>query len=257
MDLQDATVLITGATGGFGLEFMRQCLAAGSNLIVTDLSGPRLEANVAAIRQKEKRGSIIQQIAADLSSAEGCVKLVNAVTHTPDILINNAGVAMYGRFSDTPRRSWETLMQVNLMAPMRLTYGFLPAMIKRGSGHIVNLSSMAGWVGTRGLAPYSASKYGLRGFGEALADELAYHNIHVTNVYPFYSKTPILDSPQYGSLHRPELPDDMVSDPVEVVREVLEAVQQNEVHVFPDKVARRLHLFKRFIPKIIPKLFGD
>ena len=110
-------------------------------------------------------------VAADLATEEGCGVIAGtcaAKDIAPDLLINNAGIGMGGRIDHVPRERWETMMQLNLLAPMRLTNLFLPSMIERGSGHIVNISSLAGWVGSEGLSGYCASKFGLRGFGESL-----------------------------------------------------------------------------------------
>jgi short-subunit dehydrogenase len=253
-DLKNAVVLITGAHGGFGQQFIRQCLQAGCHLILTDLDQAALEETASRICHEVGSGSIRQCIAADLATPDGVEAFVSAVQQTPDILINNAGIGMSGRFDEIPLEQWERLMQVNLLAPMRLTARFMPEMIRRRSGHIVNISSMAGWIGTEGLAPYSASKYGLRGFGEALREELSPYGVQVTNVYPFFSRTPILDSPRYGSMKERTLPDSMTSDPADVIRATLDGVRHNKADVFPDPTARRLHWIKRLAPGFIPFL---
>jgi short-subunit dehydrogenase len=137
---------------------------------------------------------------------------------------------------------------------MRLISLFAPQMIERRSGHIVNISSLAGWIGSPGLGAYSAAKFGLRGFGESLGDELRPFNIQVTTVYPFFSKTPILDSPQYGTLKGAELPDRLLSKPEDVIRNVVRGIERNQRHVFPDPTARTLHWIKRLFPSLLPLL---
>ena len=145
-------------------------------------------------------------------------------------------------------------MQLNLLAPMRLCARFVPAMVGRGSGHIVNISSLAGWVGSRGLSSYCASKFGLRGFGESLALDLEDTGVHVTNVYPCFSRTPILDSPQYGFAERRVVPDYLVSDPADVVAQIVRGVRRNRLHVFPDRHSRIVHYMVRFVPWLLPVL---
>ena len=145
-------------------------------------------------------------------------------------------------------------MQLNLLAPMRLTRLLLPGMIERGSGHIVNISSLAGWVGSQGLSSYCASKFGLRGFGEALAADVEPDGIRVTNVYPCFSRTPILDSAQYGYDARRRVPEHLISEPADVVRRIIDGIRRDELHVFPDKHARRIHYLKRFVPWLLPLL---
>lgn len=251
-DLQDRTVLITGAGGGFGQHMTRQFRDAGSRLVLTDLNDRLLRAAVA-----DAGDSLLASVTADLATAEGCGVIAgtcSASNLVPDVLVNNAGIGVAGRLDHVPRDHWETLMQLNLLAPMRLTNLFLPAMIERGSGHIVNISSLAGWVGSQGLTSYCASKFGLRGFGEALSADVGEHGIRVTNVYPCFSRTPILDSAQYGFEERRSVPERLISDPADVVAEIVKGVQTNRLHVFPDKHARRIHYLKRFVPWVIPLL---
>ena len=147
-------------------------------------------------------------------------------------------------------------MQINLLAPMRLTSYLLEPMIEAGGGHIVNISSLAGWVGAPNLSAYSASKFGLRGFGDALAADEARNRIRVSNVYPSFTRTPILDSEQFGMGKKREIPERMISDPGSVVARILEGIEANKVQVFPDKTALRVHFLQRFVPWSIP-LFGS
>jgi short-subunit dehydrogenase len=135
---------------------------------------------------------------------------------------------------------------------MRICYLFLPQMIERGSGHIVNISSLAGWIGTSGISSYCAAKFGLRGFSDALASDYGDIGINISTVYPFFSRTPILDSEQFGFEARREVPDDMVTDPADVVAEIVEGVRKNRRDIFPDKMSRRIHYLKRFLPWSIP-----
>lgn len=251
-DLNDKTVLITGAGGGFGLHMTRQFRDAGSRLILTDRSDEALSSAVA-----EAGKSLVLAATADLSTAPGCAALVAACRNAgivPDVLVNNAGVGVAGRLDNIPPDMWESLMQLNLMAPMRLCNAFLPDMVARDSGHIVNISSLAGWVGSHGLSAYCASKYGLRGFGEALAADLEETNVAVTNIYPCFSRTPILDSPQYGYDERRSVPEHIISEPADVVAEMLRGIRRNRLHVFPDKQARRVHWLTRLVPWVIPML---
>jgi short-subunit dehydrogenase len=251
-ELTGKNVLITGAGGGFGQQMTRQFRAAGCKLILTDLTERALRGSI-----EEAGGDLLAAVAADLATEEGCGVIAGICTAkdiVPDVLVNNAGIAIGGRLHEVPRERWETLMQLNLLAPMRLANLFLPGMIERGSGHVVNISSLAGWVGSPGLTSYCASKFGLRGFGESLAADLVDTDVNVTNVYPFFSRTPILDSPQYGSEEKRKVPERLISEPAEVIANVIKGVRKNELHVFPDKHARRIHYLKRFVPWVIPLL---
>lgn len=254
-DLNGALVLVTGASGGFGRQMTRQFLDAGSDLIVSDVSDGALSALRAEFSGAAKR--IRGAIAADLSSRTGCQHLydeVEAIGLRPDVLVNNAGVAVAGRTHRIPDERWEALMQINLLAPMRLCSLFMPMMVARRSGHIVNIASLAGWIGSPGIAAYCASKFGLHGYSESIAGDLEEFNIKVSAVYPYFSRTPILDSDQFGYEERRVVPEEELTDPADVVRQVINGIRHDRLHIFPDKMARRIHYLKRFCPWLIPML---
>lgn len=254
-NLDQAIVLITGAGGGFGRQMTSQLSEAGSRLILSDIDEHRL----CDLRAETSAGSnaVIASIPADLSDETGCRLLYEEVLKTgtmPDLIVNNAGVAVAGRFDHVPRDRWEQLVQIDLLAPMRLCQFFLPHLIERGSGHIVNISSIAGWLGTKGMTSYCAAKFGLRGFSEALAGDLEEFDIHVSTVYPFFSRTPILDSEQFGYEKRREVPDEMVTDPADIVAAIIKGIRTNKAHIFPDRTAKQIHYVTRFFPWIVPIL---
>lgn len=249
-ELKGATVLITGAGGGFGQEMVRQFAAAGSRLALTDVTCPEGVASE----------QIVGYVAADFGTMAGPER-VHAWCEEEgievDVLVNNAGISHFGLFEEYPSEKWQYLIQVNLLAPMRLTQLFLPAMRERGSGHIVTISSLAGWVGSRGIVPYTVSKFGLRGLGEGLLTELKGSGVKVTTVYPFFSRTPIIDSEAVGSLAKPKLRDEILTDPADVIRAVVAGIRENKQHVFPDAMARRVARLKRYAPWLLPLLVRD
>ncbi len=253
--LNQAAVVITGATGGFGQELTRQLLQAGSRLILTDLDRATLDNLASKVSSEITTGEIIACIESDLSNREGCETLyhqVKALDIPIDILINNAGIGVFGRMDEVPTDKWEVLMQVNLLAPMRLSSLFVADMIDRRQGHIVNISSLAGWIAIAGMAHYSSSKFGLRGFSEGLFNEVKPYNIKVTAVYPFFSRTPILQSKRYGTLAQDSqgFPEHLATDPARVMAKTIKAIARNQLHVFPDKMANSIHLLKQYFPKL-------
>lgn len=258
--LDRKTVLVTGAAGGFGRELMRQLLHEGSMLILSDRTLAdlhRAAADVAAELGGPVQGRILGFIAADLSTAEGASALATqaeAIAPQIDVLINNAGLSFLGAFADLPPDRWELIMQVNLLAPMRLTRALLPRMIERGSGHIVNLSSCAGLIGTPNLVAYSTSKFGLRGFGEGLGNELERHGIGVTNVYPYFARTPILESEHFGNAPTPELPGGRIDEPSMVISELIAGVKADRRHVYPGPTAKLIYQLQKPGPWALPAL---
>ena len=137
---------------------------------------------------------------------------------------------------------------------MRLCELFLPKMIERRSGHIVNISSIAGWVGAKRLTSYCAAKFGLRGFSESLSKDVEEYGINVSTIYPWFSRTPILDSAHFGPEEKVDVPDDVVTDPADVVAEMLQGIRKNKLHIFPDKMARRIQFLKRHVPGLFDRI---
>ncbi len=183
-ELNGAVVLLTGAAGGFGQELTVQLMAAGSRLILSD----RGEQAAALTAAYEKTPAVVGVFGADLGRTDECDGLYEAVRDlgtTPDILINNAGVAFYGRPDNVPGSRVDQLMRINLVSPMRLSQLFLPNMIEHGRGHIVNISSVAAVLGAGGeRVHYAASKGAIDAFTLGLGRELGQQGIRVNAVRP-------------------------------------------------------------------------
>lgn len=259
--LQGKVVAITGAAGGFGQAMVRQFVRAGSQLVLADVQADVLHDTTARVLKEAglegQAGRILGYVGSDLSTDAGCdaaYAQMAALAPQIDILVNNAGIGMSGMFTETPRDRWETLMQINLLAPMRLTACALPAMLARRSGHIVNVASVAGIIGTANLVAYSTAKFGVRGFSEALAQEVKPFGIAVTALFPFFSRTPILQSPHYGAQPQTPLPDWMITDPDAVIAALLRGIRRKKREVYPDRFARTLHFLKNHAPRLIPRL---
>lgn len=256
--LRDKVILLTGAGGGLGIEMVSQFLQEGSLLVLSDHPSVALTERIKSIKQQASTaGRILGIISMDLSDSEGCLRLWEAcqsIHPSLDILVNNAGIALLGPHHLIPSEKWEKLMQINLLSPMRLTQLVVPHMIQRRSGHIVNISSVAGQVGPPNLASYAASKFGLRGFGEALSEELLPHDVFVTQIYPFFTRTPILDSQRFGGIDV-QVPDNgPIYEPAFVIRELIQGIKRNQLHVFPGAIPKAIVTTHRFFPSLVPYL---
>ncbi|WP_243401697.1 SDR family NAD(P)-dependent oxidoreductase [Leptospira ellisii] len=168
-NLKGKTILITGASGGFGRELTKQLLEKGSDLILTDLKTPdtnvdfylrrKWNGNVENGSVSKTQGKILGSFSGDLQTGDGCKQVYqNTLKLSPrgvDVLINNAGLAFKGGLLEVPDKNWNLILDVNLYAPIHLSRLFVPAMLERKQGQIVNLSSVAGQVAPGELIYYS------------------------------------------------------------------------------------------------------
>ncbi|TGJ98797.1 SDR family oxidoreductase [Leptospira langatensis] len=249
--LSGKNILITGASGGFGKELTKQLLKKGANLILTDMKAPETKPEFYLGESKPVTGKILGSFAADLSNEAGCNKAFQEATKinpNVDILVNNAGLAFMGRLLDVPSEKWKLILDVNLYAPIYLSRLFLPGMLERKHGQIVNLSSCAGITAPGELVYYSVSKFGIRALGEALDSGYRKHGVYTTNVYPFFADTNILKSEQFGTDKQKVVPSAILDTPQMVVRAIVRGMEKRKMHVFPGFTAKMLRFLTRLSP---------
>lgn len=179
------TVLVTGASSGIGLELAKCFAAGGSRLILTARNIEALETLAAELRQTHKIEVIV--LPADLSQPETPERIFKELQGRGilvDVLVNNAGFGLWGRFAELSLQRQLEILQVNVTALVQLTGLFLPGMIQRNRGGILNVASVAGLLPGPGMAVYYASKAAAVSFTEALARELAGTNVTLTVLCP-------------------------------------------------------------------------
>ncbi|PJZ67514.1 SDR family NAD(P)-dependent oxidoreductase [Leptospira wolffii] len=252
--LRGKNILITGASGGFGKELTKQLLEKGANLILTDLKAPDTKPEYYTGSSKPLEGKILGSFGADLSNEAGCGKAYKeAIKIHPqvDILVNNAGLAFMGKLLDIPAPKWKLILDVNLYAPIYLSQLFLPGMLQRKYGQIVNLSSVAGITAPGELVYYSVSKFGIRALGEALDSGYRSQGVYTTNVYPFFADTAILKSEQFGTDKQKVVPPAIVDSPKMVVRAIVRGMEKRKMHVFPGFTSKLLRFLTRLSPGLL------
>jgi len=180
--------LITGASSGIGLELAKLCAAGGYGLILVARSADRLAELAGSLAKAH--GIEARVLAVDLSGRDAPDSVFQqARRETVEILINNAGFGLRGRFAETGWSAEERLIQVNITALVRLTKLFLPEMLGRGSGRILNVASTAAFVPGPLMAMYYASKAFVLSFSEAVANEVAGTGVTVTVLCPGPTRT--------------------------------------------------------------------
>jgi short-subunit dehydrogenase len=195
------TAVVTGAASGIGAALAVQLAARGSNLVLVDRDKERLDGVAADVRRAHPQLAVdtyVVDLSDDAATAEAAEALAAAHPGTT-LLVNNAGVALGGRFDQVTLEEFDWVMAVNFRSVVRLTHAFLPALKAHPGAHLVNVSSVFGIFAPAGQAAYSASKFAVRGFSEAVRHELAENGVGVTVVHPGGIKTRIAESARTGS----------------------------------------------------------
>jgi hypothetical protein len=184
------TVLITGASSGIGLELARRFAADHSDLVLVARNTSALETLAAALRREH--GIEVCVLTADLARPESPQRIFDELQGrgvTVDVLVNNAGFGLHGGFADLPLDRQLEIIQVNVAALVALTRLFLPDMVRRRRGGILNVGSVAGFIPGPNMAVYYASKAFVQSFSEALFEELRGAGVSVTNLCPGPTET--------------------------------------------------------------------
>jgi short-subunit dehydrogenase len=185
MEFTGKSALITGASSGIGVQFAEGFAARGSNLILVARRKDLLAA--LATRLGDQYGVNVEIITQDLSVPGSGVELekkVSALKHTVDVLINNAGFGTNNHFVDEDRDRLQSEIQLNIGTLVDLTAAFLPAMVARDSGVVVNIASTASFQPVPGMAVYAATKAFVRSFTEAVWGELGDSQVRVLALSP-------------------------------------------------------------------------
>lgn len=189
------TCVITGAASGIGAALTLDLAARKAVLVLVDKDADGLE-RVAA-RARERGAAAVSTFVIDLADGADRLDLAAEVAARhggADLLVNNAGVALSGTFEQVSMADFDWLMEINLHAVIRMTKAFLPQLLSRPGSHVVNISSLFGLIAPATQVAYVTSKFGVRGFTEALRHELADRGVGVTVVHPGGIKTNIAAS---------------------------------------------------------------
>ncbi|MGO4770060.1 3-ketoacyl-ACP reductase [Flavobacterium sp. W22_SRS_FK3] len=183
-DLKNKNALITGAGKGIGKAIAIALAKEGVNVILISRTQLDVEQLSVKIENFGVKSLALTADVSDINSINAAVETALSKFKTIDILINNAGIASFGKFLELEPAEWEKIIQVNLMGTYYTTRAVLPNMIERQTGDIINISSTAGLNGNAMTSAYSASKFAVLGLTDSLMQEMRKHNIRVTALTP-------------------------------------------------------------------------
>ncbi len=241
--------LVTGAASGIGRAIALALAREGADLYLLDVNRPGLADVVAEARTygTEVIGEHCDLARSDEISA--AVKtLLERCAHL-DILVNNAGVSYHGKTEGMPAARWDTLLAINLLAPIQLIRELLPTLLARGEAHIVNVCSILGLVAMPKFTAYQVSKFGLVGLSESLRAEYICRGLGVTALCPGFVETNIfrkLDDAHSKPMRMP--PRWFLASPEQVAAKAIKAIYRNKGVVTVSFLARFAWFMKRMVP---------
>jgi 3-oxoacyl-[acyl-carrier protein] reductase len=253
--LRGRTAFVTGAASGIGRAIAIALAREGVNVVLTDHDATGLESTR---NETAKLGVGASTAVCDLTQPEEITKLLDRLFSTSPlhILVNCAGIALYGQQRSVSDSDWRNLMAVNLLAPMQITTHLMNVLARGDEAHIVNMSSIFGLVPVRGLAAYQASKYGLVGFTLAMRNDYHRGNFGVSVICPGMVKTPMVDPDGPSKIYSkmPRIPAWLFTTPERVAQAAVDAIKRDRGLVIVTFAAHLMWYLNRFFPGIVDLL---
>ncbi|MCE2679074.1 MAG: SDR family NAD(P)-dependent oxidoreductase [Burkholderiales bacterium] len=247
---KDKVVVVTGAGSGMGRSYAMEFARCGAHLALMDYDATGLAQTVELVKAATN-AEVLQAVfsVADRAAMFAFADSVMQRFGTVDVVINNAGVAGAGLPGwDTSIESYERVMGINFYGVLYGTKAFLPELMRKNSGHIVNVSSIFGLVGAPSHTDYSASKFAVRGFSEALMTELCQTNVGVHLVHPGGIATNIATNTQEGADFSKFNERYLTTSPDDIARVVRQALENGVVKVVYGNNSYKTWLGSNFVP---------
>ncbi|MEU7817783.1 SDR family NAD(P)-dependent oxidoreductase [Pseudonocardia sp. NPDC049154] len=252
------TAVLTGAASGIGEQLAYGLADRGSDLVLVDRDAAGLEAVAGKIRGAHPDLTVETHVVdlADRAATTSLAERIAADHPRLGLLVNNAGVALGGRFRQLTLDEFEWVMDINFRAPVILTHHLLPALTATPGGHLVNVSSLYGLIGPAEQSAYSSSKFAIRGFSEVLRHELVETGTGVTQVHPGGIRTNVASSARIGSgvdpaeiaRHQAAFAKLLSYPPEKAAGEILDGVEKRRTRVLIASSAKVPDLLARLLP---------
>ncbi|MBI2672202.1 SDR family oxidoreductase [Candidatus Woesearchaeota archaeon] len=257
MDFSEKVVVITGGNSGIGKSTAIEFAKKKASVVIIGKDRDKLLKTLEELkRYNEKCGSVVCDIR-DRINIKSCINMILGKYGSVDILINNAGIAMYEEFDKEIPENITNMVNTNFLGTIYFCKYVIPIMKEQKSGHIINVSSIAGKIGFPNVAVYAATKGAIYSFTEVLYYELKNHGIKVSVICPGATKTNLFDHESWKKFPH-EKRHKHAQEPIEVAREIIKCAENYKFEVIVPHhyiwKIKALHLFRDAIMKKIEKL---
>lgn len=260
MKISNKNFVVTGAGGGIGLEICKQLVEKGAKVALIDISEDRLNEaetilgknNVSKHCVDITNQSLVEDISEQIIQTHGNI----------DGIVNNAGIIQpFVNINELDYKQIDRVMNINFYGTVYITKAFLPHLLSRPIAHVVNISSMGGFIPFPGQTIYSASKAAVKTFTEGLYSELKNTNVGVTVVFPGAVNTNIASNSGVGNVTNAENSNVKMSSPKDAAKSIISAIERNKFRVLIGKDSKMLNFLYRVSPKmainmIVKKMSG-
>jgi len=253
MNFKEKMVLITGASSGIGYASAVQFAKKGANLILISRNKEKLNQVSADLKKYNVSTFAYECDVSDKLQVNKISKIILDRFGSIDILVNNAGFAVYGSVSNLTIEEIESQMETNYFGMIYFVKNFLPSMLAKKSGHIVNVASVAASFGLPGIASYCASKFAMLGFSEGLKHELKGTGVDITVVSPIMVRTNFFNHPSFKNM--PKYSPTSLS-PETVAKAILRASNSPRLEIIVPGFVRGAVWIKNTIPYLINPVLG-
>ncbi|MFN6498158.1 MAG: SDR family NAD(P)-dependent oxidoreductase [Nostoc sp. DedQUE01] len=256
-NLATKTVLITGASRGLGVYIAHALAREQATVVCVSRFKSGLDTTCAQIKALGGKAISIPFDIKNVTELSTLKQQINKVVGPVDIIINNAGIEIYRDFVDYSLDDLQSILTINLLAAAELTRLFLPSMLERRSGHIVNIASLAGKKGVPYNSIYSASKAGLIMWTDAMRQELAATNTNISVICPGYIS-------ETGMTVNSRIPAPWLagtSTPIDVANAVIKAIKQNKAEIIVNQsmltanMAKLMFAIGQFCPEFVDRVY--
>ncbi len=254
------TVVVTGGSSGIGLAFARLVLGEGAKVVLVARRQEVLAEAKGSLARSRSAGDV-DTLALDVSAAKDVEEKLGALVkdRPVDVLVNNAGVVLPGRFLELPADEFRKMIDVNYLGAVHACRAVLPGMVARHAGHVLNVSSLAGVIGIYGYTAYAASKFALAGFSQALRAEMWPHGVGVSVCFPPDTDTPQLAfENQYKPSETRAIAGNVKTLSADQVADAMaRGIERGQFEIFPDVGSRFSALAQGLVPGVVRWVCDD